>query len=761
MRFPSLLLSTALTLAICSSLRADPAQHQAAFDKQVKPFLTKYCNDCHSGDSAESGIDFASFSKAEQVMTSGRKSWQKTLDQLASGAMPPKDETQPSAEEMAQTLEWIRGALADYSCDGPADPGRETIRRLNRAEYENTIRDLVGVEFKATEEFPADDVGYGFDNIGDVLSLSPLLLEKYYDAAVTIADKAIVSDPKSLIRSERLKNFKLKDGSKSDDRLTFASHNVGTTDFEVDAPGEYKISIRAFGTRAGDQLPNMHVKLDDQNKDFAVDATRGKEKDYEITKRFSKGKHHLEISFTNDHYDPNNANPNLRDRNLIVTSVKLVGPPEIKPDSYPESHRQIFVAYPGDEGITFEVAARRNLTRFASRAYRRPVTADEINRLYTLVAAAQADGANFEESVREGIIAILCSPNFLFRVEVDEAQGPVRQLTEYELAARLSYFLWSSAPDQELLTLAYEGKLRSQLDQQIERMMKSPKSTALVENFAGQWLQLRNLESAKPNIRQFRSFTPQLAKSMRRETELFFESIVREDRSILDLIGADYTYLDESLAKHYGVKDVNGEEFRKVSLGDKGRGGILTHASILTVTSNPTRTSPVKRGKWVLENVLGTPPPDPPADVPTLEGQKELKGTLRERMAQHMANPSCASCHARMDPIGFALENFDAVGAFRDKDEGQKIDASGELPGGIKFDGAKGLRQLILTEHRDEFVRTFSEKMLTYALGRGVEYYDMCAVDAIQDELERNDYRFSALVKAIVHSDPFQKRRTN
>lgn len=731
------------------------------FDKQVKPFLTKYCNDCHAGEFAESGIDLASFGKAEQVMTSGRKTWQKALSQMTAGAMPPSDEAQPSEEELKQTLEWIRGALSDYSCDGPVDPGRETIRRLNRVEYQNTIRDLVGVEFKASEEFPADDVGYGFDNIGDVLSLSPLLLEKYYDAAMTIAGKAIVLDPSSLIRSERLKNFQLKDGSKSDDRISFPSHNVAKTDFEIDAPGEYKLSIRAYGTRAGDQLPNMHVKLDDQDKDFSVEALKGKEKNYEITKRFSKGKHHLEISFTNDHYDPNNPDRNKRDRNLIVTSVKLVGPPEITPESYPESHRKIFIAYPGQDGITAEVAARRILTRFASRAYRRPATADEVNRLYALVAAAQADGENFEASVRDGVVAILCSPNFLFRVEMDESKSPVRQLTEYELASRLSYFLWSSAPDQELLTLAYEGKLRSQLDQQIDRMLKSPKNSALVENFAGQWLQLRNLDDVKPDRRKFRGFTPALAKAMRQETELFFESIVKEDRSVLDLVGADYTYLNEPLAKHYGVKDVKGEEFRKVSLKEKGRGGILTQASILTVTSNPTRTSPVKRGKWILENVLGTPPPDPPADVPTLEAQKELTGTLREQMAQHMANPSCASCHARMDPIGFALENFDAVGAYRTKDEGSTIDASGELPGGIKFEGASGLRQVILNEHRDEFVRAFSEKMLTYALGRGVEFYDMCAIDAIQNELERNDYRFSALVKAIVHSDPFQKRRTN
>ncbi|UUO05620.1 DUF1592 domain-containing protein [Blastopirellula sp. J2-11] len=760
MRISSLFMSIALLLAASSSLWAEPARHQAEFEKHVKPFLKKYCADCHSGDFAESGVDLASFNTAEQVMTSGRKTWQKTLDMLAAGTMPPKEETQPSAEELTQTLEWIRNALADYSCDGPVDPGRETIRRLNRVEYENTIRDLLGIEFKATEEFPADDVGYGFDNIGDVLSLSPLLLEKYYDAAETIANKAIVTDPERLIRSDRLKDFKLKDGSKSDDRISFASHNVAGTDFHVETPGEYKVSIRAFGTRAGDDLPNMHVKVDDEKKDFSVDAERGKEKNYEITKRFSKGKHRLEISFTNDFYDPNNSNPQRRDRNLMVNSVKLVGPPGVKPEDFPESHRVIFVAYPGQEGITAEVAARRILTRFASRAFRRPATADEVNRLYALVSSSQADGAKFEESIRDGVIAILCSPNFLYRVEMDESKQPVRAITEYELASRLSYFLWSSAPDQQLLTLAYEGKLRSQLDPQIERMMKSPKSSALVENFAGQWLQLRNLESAKPDRRQFRSFTSQLAQDMRRETELFVASIMQDDRSILDLIAADYSYLNESLAKHYGVKDIQGNEFRKVSLADKGRGGLLTQASILTVTSHPTRTSPVKRGKWVLENILGTPPPDPPADVPTLEGQKELTGTLRQRMAQHMANPSCASCHSRMDPIGFSLENYDAVGAFRTKDEGQKIDAKGELPGGVQFEGAKGLREIILKDHRDEFVRTFSEKMLTYALGRGVEYYDMCAVDAIQAELERNDYRFSALVKAIVHSDPFQKRRT-
>ncbi|MFI4876700.1 MAG: DUF1587 domain-containing protein, partial [Blastopirellula sp. JB062] len=392
MRFPSLL-SSALLLAIVTSLSADPAQHQPAFDEKVKPFLKKYCADCHAGDFAESGVDFDSFTKAEQVMTTGRKTWQKTLDMLASGTMPPSEATQPSAEEMGDAVEWIRAALADYSCDGPIDPGRETIRRLNRIEYENTIGDLVGVDFKASEEFPADDVGYGFDNIGDVLSLSPLLLEKYYDAAETIASRAIVTDPDSLIRNQSIDGFKMRDGKSSKGVLRFPSHNTATTEFEVETPGEYRLSLRAFGTRAGDDLPNMRVVLNDDEHNFPVDALRGKEQNYEIKRQFEKGKYQLQVSFTNDLYEPDHPDPKLRDRNLVVTSVKLIGPPNVRAEDYPEAHRNIFVAYPGKEGMTEEVAARRILTRFASQAFRRPVTADEVDRLYALVQLSRTDGA--------------------------------------------------------------------------------------------------------------------------------------------------------------------------------------------------------------------------------------------------------------------------------------------------------------------------------------------------------------------------------
>jgi hypothetical protein len=412
-----------------------------------------------------------------------------------------------------------------------------------------------------------------------------------------------------------------------------------------------------------------------------------------------------------------------------------------------------------------EESAQRILERFASRAYRRPVRGEELNRLLRFVEMAEKDHESFETGIGLAMQAVLVSPHFLFRVEMDRRPNDpaaIHSINDYELASRLSYFLWSSMPDDELFELARNKTLHEpeMLEKQVRRMLKDPRSLALVENFAGQWLQLRNLKEFKPDPDLFPSFDDKLRSAMLKETELFFENIIREDRGILDFIDADYTFVNERLAKHYGLSDVNGEEFRRVSLTSTPRGGILTQAAVLSVTSNPTRTSPVKRGKWILENILGTPPPPPPPGVEELKNDKQavLSGSLRQRMEQHRANPNCATCHQRMDPLGFGFENFDAIGAWRTQEGKFAIDPAGALPNGQSFAGPTELRAILKTR-QEAFARCLAEKMLTYALGRGVERYDRCTLDNIVKSAGKDHYKFSRLVIDIVKSDPFQKRR--
>jgi len=613
-----------------------PAVQPDFFDSKLRPFLQRYCLDCHSGPDAEGSVQLDRHAKRQSVLED-RKTWERVLAMLRGRKMPPDGSPRPNNGEYDAVVAWIQGVFRESDLAAPPDPGRVTIRRLNRAEYANTVRDLLGIDFNPAADFPSDEVGYGFDNIGDVLTLPPLLMEKYLAAAEQIAARAIVD------------------------------------------------------TKSG-----------------------------------------------------------------------------VKPANLPEPHRRIFFVAPG-ENLSPEEAAEKILRRLATRAYRRPVSDQEIARLVKLAASARARGEGFEASIRLALQAILVSPHFLFRVELDpEPNGaaPIRALNEYELASRLSYFLWSSMPDEELFALASRGTLREGLDGQVRRMLADAKVKALVENFAGQWLQLRNLDQASPDKVQFPDFDEALRRAMRTESELFFAAVVREDRSVLELLDADYTFVNARLARHYGLKGVEGDDFRRVSLtaageeGARARGGVLTQAAVLTVTSNPTRTSPVKRGKWVLENILGAPPPDPPPNVPMLrdDAQAVAGGTLRQRMEQHRKDPNCAVCHKEMDALGFALENFDAVGAWRTKDGDFPIDAAAELPDGRSFNGPRELKAM-LRESKDQFVRCLAEKLLIYAIGRGLEPSDGRAVEGIVQATKANDYKFSALVLGIVHSDPFQKRR--
>ncbi len=690
--------------------------------------------------------------------------------------MPPDERSQPSRDEIGGLIRWIKSALKPEECGRTVDPGRVTIRRLNRVEYDNTIRDLLGVDFHPADDFPSDDVGYGFDNIGDVLSMPPILMEKYLAAAEAISEEAVVVASSARGQVKTYDSATLgpdAGGSPRDDGgmvLTSASE-IGVT-HPFPRSGHYVIRVRASGDQAGPEPVKMAVRIDGKNlKTFPVTAESGKFQDFQFNQNLKGGPRRLSVAFLNDYYKPDDPDPKKRDRNLIVESFAVEGPLYTAGDPLPESHRKIVFRTPKSKSDS-SAAAKAVIERFASRAFRRPVSESEQMSLVKLVDLAIQHDDSYERGIQLAVQAVLVSPDFLFRVELDSRGAKVRPragvpsggqlIGEFELASRLSYFLWSSLPDDELWGAALRGSLRSGdvLDKQVRRMLHDPKSQALVDNFAGQWLQLRNLKSVNPDRGRFPAFDEPLRQAMVRETEFFFGSVMRNDFSILDFLDADFTYVNERLARHYGIKGVQGEQFRRIKLKSRDRGGLITQASILTVTSNPTRTSPVKRGKWVLEQLLGTPPPPPPPNVPTLkEDQKALTAaTLRLRMEQHRAKVSCAVCHSKLDPLGFGLENYDAVGAWRDQDAGAAVDSSGVLPSGESFRGPAELKA-ILKARSPEFTRCLTEKMLTYALGRGLEEYDRCAVDQIVKSLAANRFKFSALVLGIARSDPFQRRR--
>jgi len=495
-------------------------------------------------------------------------------------------------------------------------------------------------------------------------------------------------------------------------------------------------------------------------KTFDVPVEAGTSAVYEVRLKVASGTNRFSASYINNLVNNTDRDRKKRgDRNLVIDHLEIAGPLDVPLPPLPVTHRRIFFR---DSTPTNKTEyAREILAHFATLAYRRPAKSDEVDRLVKFVQLATKQGDSFERGVQLALQAVLVSPHFLFRGELQpEPNNPkaVHPVNEYALASRLSYFLWSSMPDDELFALAAKGKLRRSLDGQVKRMLKNPKSRALVDNFAGQWLQLRNLRIATPDAKTFPDYDDSLRAAMQKETETFFENIIRDDRSVLDFLDANYTFVNERLAKHYGIKSVKGDEFKRVSLKGTGRAGVLTQGAILTLTSNPTRTSPVKRGKYVLENILGTPPPPPPPDVPELKEAK-LTGTLRQRMEQHRENPSCASCHARMDPIGFGFENFDGIGAWRQKDGDAAIDPAGQLVSGESFKGSGDLALILAKSKRDEFVRCLSEKMLTYALGRGLEFYDKCALDQMTEGLAKRRYRFSSLITEVVKSVPFQNRR--
>ena len=744
------------TLFACFALAA--ADSSVGFDQAVKPVLTRSCAGCHNDRMASGNLNLAPFSAASSLVE-GRETWNRIVKKVRNGEMPPKGLPRPAQADVDRFLGFVTGEFEKADARVKPDPGRVTARRLNRNEYSNTIRDLLAVDFHAERDFPSDDSGHGFDNIGDVLTISPMLMEKYLRAAERIAARAIGGDPLPARPVEAEYHTKDKTVRRIDRSTIEASHRV-------DWDAEYVIRIGLPGERPADSPPvKMGFWMDGKLlHSMQVETKPSKlvyfdpysEEEFKLV--LPEGDHVFRAGFIGDDFVTalSDKDAYSNKKNKFLNMIKFVGPYPAKVEK--ASRKKILVCDPA----TGQACVTRIVTEFAHRAFRRPVTKGEVDSLLEFVALAMGEGESVEQGIQLAIQAALVSPNFLFRLEHDA--NPLdavnaHPVAEVELASRLSYFLWSTMPDDELLGLAEKGKLRAGLDGQIKRMMADPRAAAFASNFAGQWLETRNLDSVKPDPVKFPEWGPELRDAMRTETNLFFEYVLRENRPLADFLDARYTFLNERLAKHYGIDGVSGGDFRRVDLATDRRGGILSQASVLTVSSYPTRTSPVIRGKYILQNVLGAPPPSPPADVPILdESAVGTKASMRQQLEQHRANASCSVCHNRMDTLGFGLENYDAIGRWRTTDGKFPIDVAGTFPSGKAFATPAEMR-VLLRDEVPEFARCITEKMLIYALGRGLESYDQRTVDAILRKVAVDKYGFQSLVFEIAKSLPFQSRR--
>ncbi len=751
------------------------------YQDAIEPLLIDHCHACHANGSKKGGVTFEGLESGEAILAK-RDLWLSVLKNVRAGVMPPAGKPRLSTAELTRLSEWIKRDVLGGDPRDP-DPGRVTIRRLNRAEYRNTIRDLTGVDFKAEEEFPPDDTGYGFDTIGDVLTVSPLLLEKYMQAAENVVAAAVPLTSR-MMSEKSFRGFELKsaDGKTNGSQLSYYKPAKLARSFSLDNDAMYRVTLEFAVNGAFEFDPgrcDATFRLDDQTLFHeTLSWHNGKTFRHTFDKPLKKGEHKL--GFEIEPLTPLEKKKTGID--LRLARIQILGPLEeakwVRSDRYDRF-------WPRKEPPS-AAAERRDYARlvsgkFATRAFRRPVDESTLERLVALAEGVyQHPGQRFEDGVARAIVAILSSPRFVFRLEhaepVSGSKYPL--IDEYALASRLSYFLWSTMPDDELIQLAGHHELRKNLGRQLARMTADSRFDALTRNFVGQWLLVRDVEGMSLNIRAIMrqegggggggrgrfELDSETRRAMRRETEMAFAHVAREDRSVLDWIDCDYTFVNARLAQLYGLKSVTGRDMRKVDLpADSPRGGVLTDAAVLMVTSNPDRTSPVKRGKFILENILGTPPPEPPADIPALEAsKKELKGkepTVRELMALHRSSAGCASCHSRMDPLGLAFENFNAMGLWRDKERGAPIDASAQLITGESFHQVKELKRILKERHRLDFYRCLTEKLMTYALGRGVETTDLETIDQIVDRLDKDNGKFSTLLTAIVESAPFQRRR--
>ncbi len=793
-------------------LRGEEAGAAAHFRKEIEPLLSKYCYDCHADGEKKGGVAFDEFESNDALM-GGHELWLGVLKNMRAGLMPPNKKPQPSADERRKVEEWIKFEAFGIDPKNP-DPGRVTVRRLNRVEYRNTIRDLMGIDFHSEAEFPPDDTGYGFDNIGDVLSISPILLEKYLTAARAIVTEAVPTVsrivPETKLPGSRFRRENGEPGRGDTRSMTYYEPaNVGAA-FDAAHAGNYKVVLELAVRGNFDFDPGKCRVVFKINEREVLQKEFGwqdfKTFTFEFDEQWQPGAHRF--TFTLEPLTPVEKKINSLD--LQIVSLAVRGPLDEEHWTRPPNYERFFPS----------ADARDVLRKFATKAFRRPVDEPTVERLAKLAESVSAQpGKTFETGIAHAIVAVLASPRFLFRIEESESGSEahaVANVDEYSLASRLSYFLWSTMPDEELIRLAGAGELRKNLPAQVRRLLADPRAENMVRNFTGQWLQARDVDGISINSRvilardrgeerdiekrrkriqelmaipveqrtpdekdemkqmfaEFRKrgnqleLDRELRDAMQRETEMFFSHIIRENRGVTELIDSDYTFLNERLAKLYGIPDVSGPEMRRVALpADSARGGVLTHGSVLVVTSNPDRTSPVKRGLFVLENFLGTPAPPPPANVPALEASEKDFGdrqpTLREALELHREKPLCAGCHKRMDPIGLAFENFNAMGMWRDAERKQPIDTAGELITGETFHGVRELKRILVEKHRLDFYRCLTEKLLTFAIGRGPEYYDVETVDQIVSRLEAEGGRFSALLNGIIESAPFQKQRTS
>ena len=763
-------------MGTCARASAPDESPADRFSGVVQPILEQYCYGCHGMGSKKGGVSLDNFTDGA-VAAQAPELWHGVLKNVRAGIMPPPGKPKPSDEELKTLENWIKRDAFQADPNDP-DPGRVTLRRLNRVEYRNTIRDLMGIDFRTDEEFPADDSGYGFDNIGDVLTISPLLLEKYVQAAESIVAKAVPTVSKAVaVRVLSGTEFRGEQGAQGDRMSFYKPANVART-YHAQHDGTYRVSVVLEVDGTFDPEPGkcrLTLRDDDRellNEEFAWHDNQ--EFRYELVESWTAGDRRLEFDIT-----PLSSADLKRTRlDMKVLAVTVKGPTEREYWDRPKNWDRFFSQDDPGTAEGRRSYVRGILRKFASRAFRRPVDERTLDRLMAIAKATyEQPGKTLEQGVGQAIVVVLASPRFLFRVEGAEPVAAGRTsapIDEYSLASRLSYFLWSSMPDDELTRLAARGDLRKELSVQVKRMLADPRSEALVQNFTGQWIEVRDIEhfpiQARTILREDgfpRKPDTEIAtlrRLMKRETEMVFAHVMREDRSVLEFLDSDYTFANEELAKHYGMKDVSGKEFRRVTLPENSpRGGLLTEAGVLMITSNPSRTSPVKRGQFILENFLGSPTPPPPPDIPALEevrrGIKGHEPTVREVMAIHRSNALCASCHARMDPLGLALENFNALGMWRETERKQPIDASGQLLSGQSFKDVRELKKILRGDLRRDFYRRLTEKLLTFALGRGLDYHDVESVDQIIARMESNGGRFSALLMGIVVSSPFQKQR--
>ena len=769
--FWALLLSALAATALAASLPAP-----------VKAAVGRYCLDCHDGDVTKGNLDLGKI-LSDDLQTHSVE-WERVVRKLAARQMPPIGKDRPAEKEFEHLVATLGSSLDQLAAKKP-NPGRtDTFHRLNRTEYRNAIRDLLDLEIDAATLLPKDDASHGFDNLtgGD---LSPTLLNRYISAAEKISRLAVGSP----ISRPNGDTYRLKpDLTQEEPVANLPLGTRGGTLIRHTFPrdGEYEIQIRLTRDR-NEMVEGLHetheleVLLDrDTAARFQVSPPKGN-RDYETVDAHLKarvlvkaGLHEVGVTFIKNssslvetQRDPYQARYNMHRHPRLspaIYQVSVTGPYASQEAGETASRRKLFVCYPKNPGEE-TACAERIVSAFVRRAYRRPVVAADWAKPLKFYHEAKEAGG-FEAGIGSALSAVLVSPEFLFRIErdpTDVAQATAYRISDLELASRLSFFLWSSIPDEELLAIAQRGELHRPkvLESQVRRMLADPRSISLVENFAAQWLHLRNLESFTPDLRLFPDFDDNLRDAFRRETELHFEALLREDRTVLDLIKTDHTFLNERLAKHYGIPNVYGSRFRRVALDSESRrGGLLRQGSVLTVTSYATRTSPVIRGHWLLGNLLGTPPPPPPANIPNLK-ENTVSETLpmRARLSAHRANAACASCHDLMDPVGFALENFDAIGRWRLTENGLPIDASGGLPDGSRFNGVTGLEDALL-KHPELFVGTLTEKLLTFALGRGMSENDAPAVRRIVRDAQRDGNHFSSIVLGIVKSSPFTLRKT-